>query len=53
MIFSPDGMPSDIHTEALRHAAIVREFYDAYIQVGFTKAEAHEMTLTLVDALFK
>jgi hypothetical protein len=40
-------------SEARRHAALVREFYEAYIAAGFDHAEAFELTKILIDGLMK
>lgn len=36
-------MMYDVFSESRKHAAQVREFYEAYVSVGFTAGEAMEL----------
>lgn len=37
----------DVFSESRQHAAQVREFFDAYVSVGFSEAEAFELVKIL------
>ncbi|MFF4952268.1 hypothetical protein [Streptomyces chattanoogensis] len=41
----------DVFAVARQHAAQIREYYEAYIAVGFTEDQAWELTVILMKAL--
>ncbi|WP_405560653.1 hypothetical protein [Streptomyces sp. NBC_01180] len=42
-------MAIDVFSEANKHAAMVRELFEAYVRHGFTDGQAMELLLTYIE----